>query len=731
VVSKVGYILRKGYAHPGEILVLAFAKKAQEELQQRIEERFAVQLPVMTFHSLGLSIIGQAENRKPSLDALAEQEAKLESFIEVCIDETFADAELRTSVEAFFAYYLFPFKTAFDFDDLTSYIEYLKSHDLKTLKNERVKGFGELCVANFLFLNGIDYEYEAPYRAEDTASEEKRQYKPDFFLPGNDLYIEHFGIDRKGGTAPHINASTYRQGMEWKRSVHERNETTLIETYHYELSEGKLLSELKKKLLKSGVQFTPIGVDELKNHLETLGEIRLLTVLIKTFLNLFKSQSQDLPSLVDKSRSLPDRRRTQTFLTLFEAVYSRYSAHLERNASIDFHDMIRIATEHVREKRYLSPFKYIIVDEFQDISALRSELIHEMLSNGSDTRLSCVGDDWQSIYRFAGSDVRFMTEFGEHFGNFARVDLDTTFRFNSGILGASNRFVMANENQLKKELKSFHSVEFPPIHIMSVNADEKSWAPVHRSLGRIFEKSDNAEVLILARYRHLLAELPKDLQDWFPSLRITMMTAHASKGLEADYVIAVGLVSGKYGFPTEIVDDPILEILFPGSAGGMNDEERRLFYVTMTRARHEVFLITDRSSPSKFIGELSEGRDYHQWVEIEPTDETIPTCRVCGAPLVERKTENGRFWGCSNYPYCSGRGVTCPSCEIGVLALKGSTGHCNNPSCDHVAEICPLPGCGGFLLPKTGRFGPFWGCSNFPDCSHTRDRVEIPPKPFH
>jgi DNA helicase-4 len=591
-----------------------------------------------------------------------------------------------------------------------------------TLNGERVKGFGELSIANFLFRNGIEYEYEAKYHAADLATKIHRQYKPDFFLPKYNIYIEHFGIDENGGTAPGIDASKYRDSMEWKRRVHQKNETRLIESYHHQLLKMVLLKKLRDNLLEQKVEFAPLSKEQLKEHLLKTGEIRRFTVLVKSFLNLYKSQNLELSDLIRASELIADLGRTKLFLKIFEKFYKRYSQHLNKNGNIDFHDMIKLAAQQVKNQEFVSPYKHIIVDEFQDISHCRATLIKELLDSKSDTRLFCVGDDWQSIYRFTGSDVSLMTRFSDHFGHAARIDLDKTFRFNDKLVSASTKFVTGNPQQLKKVISANREIVVPPIHVLAANPEEEATSPLFNALRQISERDPQASVLILARYNFMLRDLPQNLSNSFPLLQISLKTSHASKGQEADYVIGVGLVSGKHGFPSEIVDDPILDVVMPEGEGFANAEERRLFYVTITRARHEVFLLTEASSPSKFIQEL-ESKEYREFVDSELCEKDYPICRVCGSSLVERNSINGKFWGCMNYPYCDGLGVSCPSCEIGVLVNINGHGACTDEDCSYTTLVCHGIGCNGFFLPRNGKFGPFYGCSNYPDCKCTRDRL--------
>lgn len=134
------------------------------------------------------------------------------------------------------------------------YFDYLRNHQIRSLKGDLVKSYEECSIANLLYLNGVEYEYE-PYYEVDTATREHHQYRPDFYLPESKLYIEHFGIDKNGNTAPYVDWKKYHDDMERKRETHRENQTTLIETYSWWSSEGVLLDKLEDILASEGVIF--------------------------------------------------------------------------------------------------------------------------------------------------------------------------------------------------------------------------------------------------------------------------------------------------------------------------------------------------------------------------------------------------------------------------------------------------------------------------------------------
>ena len=295
-------------------------------------------------------------------------------------------------------------------------------------------------------------------------------------------------------------------------------------------------------------------------------------------------------------------------LDLVRPLLQRYQQHLAKLGEIDFDDMIEQATELVRRGRFSVPWRHILVDEFQDISAPRAALLQALRDAAPDLSLFCVGDDWQAIYRFSGADVSLTTGFAEHFGASRMTCLDKTFRFNNQIEKVASRFVTRNPGQLPKALATHHHSDGPRVHVLPVASDSQMDA-VTRLLGLIAAEQADASVYLLARFRFSLPD-ESQLAGWrrrFPGLSLEAQTLHGAKGKEADHVIMLGLCRGKYGFPPEKSGAALLELLLPDAEAFPHAEERRLFYVGLTRARQQVFLLADNQIPSVFIKELLEG----------------------------------------------------------------------------------------------------------------------------
>ncbi|WP_410752455.1 DNA helicase IV [Citrobacter youngae] len=273
---------------------------------------------------------------------------------------------------------------------------------------------------------------------------------------------------------------------------------------------------------------------------------------------------------------------------------------LKEENAVDFSGLIHQAIVILEKGRFISPWKHILVDEFQDISPQRAALLAALRKQNSQTMLFAVGDDWQAIYRFSGAQLSLTTAFRQHFGEGDRCDLDTTYRFNSRIGEIANRFIQQNPHQLKKPLNSLTAGDRKAVTLL----DESQLDALLDKLSG-FAKAEE-RILVLARYHHLKpASLEKAATRW-PKLQLDFMTIHASKGQQADYVIVVGLHDGNDGFPAPARESIMEEALLPMVEDFPDAEERRLLYVALTRARHRVWLLFNKDAPSCFVDELKQ-----------------------------------------------------------------------------------------------------------------------------
>ncbi len=709
IVGKVAHLVRNEDVSPDEVLVLAFNRKAADEIRGRLKGDLSA-AHVHTFHSFGRRVIAESESA-PTISKLAEDDLALKRAVDAIIGELLNDPEQSKSVIDFIIYHHAPYKSAFDFDTLYEYEEYVRDIELRTLSGVLVKSFEELEIANYLTEHGVEFRYEDPYgTATTTATQQHRQYQPDFYLPGHDIYIEHFALDRDGRPPPGWRG--YAEGVEWKRAIHRQRGSTLVETHSWQHRQGVLLETLRRRLEEAGVRFEQIPRQELVRRLAK-EQTSWLAGLLATFLNHVKSGRLSSDELESRARQTGDRRRNESFLDVFEQVRSRYQKLLADQGELDFHDLINLASDHIRGGRWKPQYRYVLVDEFQDISAGRMALLQVLREQ--DLAYFLVGDDWQSIYRFVGSDVGLLRDCGDLLGHVEERTLSRTFRFADGILGPSTAFVKRNPEQTQRSLLPASEGEDEGVAIV---ADSSPAGGMERALQDIEARAQGQQrtVLTLGRYRRRRGELPMSPRKG--SLKVEFSTAHGAKGREADYVIMLNLNDSRWGFPSKVEDDPLLEMVLPPLSGGAFPfaEERRLFYVAMTRARNGAYLVTDPVHPSTFVTELLRESD-----ELRHIGELAPECPRCGRGRL-RPSPRPMYLVCSDSS-CDHRAPRCPNCDAGYALVGGHVATCTNQVCRRPPSVCPRCGL-GVLRVIDGRFGPFWGCSEYgsrPSCRFKMD----------
>lgn len=725
LLTKVLYLLSEGLANRESILLLAFNRKAKEKLENDLLDLVGEQFEVHTFHSFGLKILAEASGKKPTLASFVESDNKFALHIDKLVSEVLLNPSFQSLANNFFLEQLTPKKLFHDFQTQGEYFEYVKSVKPISLKGEELKSTEEVLIANALYFWGIEYQYESPYEF-DTASQSYRQYSPDFYLPEYGIYIEHFALNELG--EPPVYFKNYSAGVEWKRETHKRYQTTLIETYSHEVRSGELKEKLLEKLQTHGVAINPLPPERMFETLKEGGLVTEFGALVRTFIHLFKGRGDTISDLMDRAREIPNNQRAIAFIKLFEPIYDAYANSLREANSIDFDDMIRSATDHLKKTKPSKTFSYLLVDEFQDISYGRSLFLKAIKEHLGIEQLFAVGDDWQAINRFAGGDVSVMTSFEDHFGFTSAFKLTKTFRFNNKVNDVATKFILKNQYQLPKSVKPHRIVNEP--QVILVKPELRGAPPIDTLLGELESLAKGSErltVLVLARYHYLLDDiLQVELQEAHPSLHLRFSTVHSAKGQEADHVIVFGLSAGTHGrvgsgFPSEAVDDPLFSLVLASAEDFENAEERRLFYVALTRTKGRVYVIADFYRPSKFFSEIdSEALDVERRGFNGEQSRLCPECET--TELVVREGKNGQFLGCKNFPQCNYVASFCASCRTGIFIKDSAQYRCDNPACSHTAETCWKCN-SGYMLRREGTYGQFWGCSNFgrTGCSATRN----------
>lgn len=854
IQGKVKYLTEKRDVDPSEILAISFSNASVDDLKERIAEP----IDIKTFHKVGKDILTQYNQySRPDTSALKriikryltkkalkneDISKKLIEFFSFYINVPPSDDDIKYEGD------LLDWQEGVDFSTLK---RRFKNKQRETLNNEIVRSYEELYIANFLFIYGIKYTYEKIYSYPNKNFErefnkfkeflfsfneeipdelknditkdllnltdifeeyEIKDYLPDFYLDDYNIYIEHFGLNRNcenhliGGKS----SEEYVKEMEWKRKVHKKYGTTLIETFSYYQSENRLLTRLAEKLQAQGVEFNEIDYREVYRILlenKTIKEWEDFIVLLKTFIELFKGNNYDenkFKEFYDYVGGLKDsfsKDRTIAFLKIVEEIYNDYEAYLLKIKKIDFNDMINKASDCIVKNGLDLPYKYIIVDEYQDTSFTRYNLLRN-ICDSIGAKIMVVGDDWQSIYSFSGCDVNIFTKFDNFFDVCETRYIEKTYRNSQQLIDASSNFVMKNPDQTRKELKSSKSLKYP-IKLVNFDNDFDEILKFELIIKNIINQSafKNKKILILGRNNkdifnllknfnveneygkrkfEILGDEDKLRRNKFvkivyresPDVNIEYRTVHQSKGLECDNVILINLKNWKAGFPNKMVDDPVLNFVKRNGDSFSYAEERRLFYVALTRTKNNVYLLSPYFKSSVFVQELKtdanvellelENNRLETLKNIEKNGESyvIPTklkCPVCktGVVLLEsfwNKGKLNRVLKCSHnmappFNRCNWEGgyygseledlddiEYCPSCDgILIKRYRHSDGHpflgCTNfrktgcrgkgKKLEYIGKTCPK--CGKPLVKRVNGEDNslFVGCSGFPKCRHT------------
>lgn len=753
VAAKVRYLVEKKNIDPKEILVVSFTNKAVNELKEKIQGALGIQCVIATFHSTGNAII---HINSPEEKLNIVDNSKLYFVIRDYFRGSIMQNEsVVNKLIMFFASY---FDAPYEGDDLNGFFNNIAKSNFSTMRsdledfrrevidartkksvtiqNEVLRSHQEVEIANFLYLNNIDYEYEPMYQYNITYS--RKPYTPDFVISQGDkiCYIEHFGISESGENDRYSQdeLDAYKKAVRDKITLHRQHGTKLIYTFSAYKDRRPLTVHLREKLEKAGFELKPRSNKEVMEMLVAGEEnryVRRLINLICRFISNFKVNGYNAEEF-NRMYHSTQNVRSRLFLDICNDCYLEYERWLKENNAVDFEDMINESArllKEVKEMKQKLSFKYIIVDEYQDISRQRFDLT-KALSEVTDAKIIAVGDDWQSIYAFSGSDITLFTKFAEKMGYAKMLKIVKTYRNSQDVIDIAGNFIQKNTQQISKRLISPKNITDPVIiytydsTLKKPNGDRRSgtnYAVAHAveiALGQLLEykKQEGKEpgpILFLGRYAFDGDHLEKSgLFEYinrgskiksvkYPQLDITFMTAHSSKGLGYDDVIIVNGRNETYGFPSKIEDDPVLAFVIKGDRSIDYAEERRLFYVAMTRTKNRVFFVAPEANPSEFLLELKH--DYKNvilhgnWNEEEPQKIAKKVCPMCGYPmqLKYKKAYGLKLYICTNEPEI---------CGFMTNDIKG--GRLSIQKCDKCRD--------GYLIVKSSRAnGYFLGCTNY------------------
>ena len=510
--------------------------------------------------------------------------------------------------------------------------------------------------------------------------------------------------------------------------MHKKHGTDLIYTFSAYNDGRTLLDHVREELIKHGFELHPRSSKEVFEKIVNTEENRYISRLVNlvcTFIQNFKTNGYTTEKFFAWNATSKNER-TKLFLTICEQCYHEYTKCLKERHAIDFEDMINDSAHILREaeeQQIVPDFKYIIVDEYQDISRQRFDLTKE-LSNLCDAKIIAVGDDWQSIYAYAGSDITLFTRFKETFGYGLELRITKTYRNAQEIIDIAGGFIQKNTEQIQKALISPKHISNPVIiQTYTENVDRKQYEgkggkffllgkTVEKLMKEILSENSQSSILLLGRYGFDGFNLTKsaDFEYWektgnvtsktFADIEMEFMTVHRAKGLGYDNVIIINAIDSVYGFPSKIQDDPVLHYVVKTDRSIEYAEERRLFYVALTRTKNRVYIVTPQQRPSEFVRELV--KDYSnvtlrgQLDESQQNTGEIKYCPICGYPLQLRykKAYGLKLWICSNEPEI---------CDFLTNDLQGDG--MSILKCDQCKD--------GYLIVKKGKNKPFLGCTKY------------------
>lgn len=746
VAAKVKYLVDKKGISPKEILVISFTNKAVDELRDRINRSLGIGCPITTFHKTGYAVLKRQEEENLRIVDSGFLFNVINNYLKGNILE---NPNLVDKLILFFGSY---FDAPYEGEDLNDFFNYITKADFSTLRgnmdeyteriidqrsgkrisivHETMRSCQEVLIANFLFMNGIEYEYEKCYPFNIANSH--KPYTPDFTITQGDktAYIEHFGITEDGKNSHYSKEQIekYKKQVNDKVHLHRQHGTELMYTFSEYRDRRPILEHLKEQLIEHGFELKPRSSKEIFEKIVNTEENRYISRLVKlvcTFIQNFKTNGYGIEDFRKFSAS-PSNVRSKLFLSICEQCFLEYSKRLKERHAIDFEDMINESTRIIRDEQLKGnklAFKYIIVDEYQDISRQRFNLTKE-LSRLCDAKIIAVGDDWQSIYAYAGADITLFTHFRDSFGYAEELHITKTYRNSQELIDIAGGFIQKNSAQIRKSLISPKHIKDPIIiKTYSEEVDRKQnegkggkyyliGHTVEDIMDGILKENPKSSILLLGRYGFDAFNLGKSADfvydekngglysKKYNAVYMDFLTVHRAKGLGYDNVILINARNDVYGFPSKIEDDPVLRFVVKTDRSIDYAEERRLFYVALTRTKNRVFLVVPEQHPSEFVTELiqdhPEIRVDGNLIKEQENKPDANRCPVCGYPLQLRykKSYGLRLWMCTNEPEI---------CDFMTNNLRG--GDLSVIKCDKCRD--------GYLIIKEGGKEPFLGCTNF------------------
>jgi len=629
------YHLKKGVAE-NKILILAFNTSAAAEIRTRLQQSYGMaDVDVRTFHSLGMHIltqIGKIQNKHVKVEANPNR--KLHRIITSFLNSS---PQFRLDYDVFFNHYLAELNFTEYHATNQQLLDQKATLKYRALDGEQVKSIGERDIANFFLQNGIEYRYEPLVTwcdpdTDPTYAANPRQYHPDFYLPAYGIYLEHWAISEEGVPPSwfHDDANQYHANRIWKRNQFQKYGKLLWETDYQDWINGRLKSKLTALCRSHQIPLTPVPRAILLQNLgKTVDDRGILADQIIAYVQAAKNSGftalQFQRKVLDRIYSL--NAFDASFFALVVPIFLQYEQDLVHQSKIDFNDMINGAIEILQDLpnldssvKELFTYDLIFVDEYQDISPQRYHLLELMRQLNPHSRVFCVGDDWQAIYGFAGATNTYLTQYKNHFDPVECNFLQQNYRNTPSILKYGEQIIAKSSDFIPKQFRPFNQILASSISLVRVKSSDQQWfqrdqkEKVLEQIRRLIEEDHipASEIMVLSRFNFGYTtikeaceqnqEIPVQLEKNGVIIKegIRFYSTHKSKGLEADVVIILNLIKGQFGFPSEI-DSGINYQFINEKIGSRADEEARLFFVALTRARKQIFLFTWEDNESIYI----------------------------------------------------------------------------------------------------------------------------------
>jgi DNA helicase IV len=633
LLEKILYLINEKGAKPSEILAITFTKNAANEMIDRLiysarkDEHFKIQmsdktiteaqknsirreainqipwvknLTVRTFHSLCYTIlktygadtfdnqfrlIGDAGITEPEMSKLTANESDYEVLQKVLI-ECCGDREYMLRFKRYVLDYLVD---RIQLPERESVQLLSEGKFYTSLNATKVRSKSELYIADWLYRHNIPFVYEPNVQFMEIA------FHPDFYIPGANIYLEH--------------VSKLSKGMELKEQQFLYAGKTLIRTFEAMTRDTSIFNLALDRILRDHIPKDSAIENALNYEEEFRGrhhEIRNFLRQVIRVMDMIKVDNQDLETICNKGIA-DAHQRVRDFYHLVKPLIERYQQYCIDRSYLDFNDLNIRAIEllesqtEIRDK-FFKKFRFVLVDEFQDVNKIQVKFIKTLMNPMA--QLFCVGDDWQSIYGFRGSDVQFIVQFHKFFKNAKILQLDKNFRSNSSIVDASTEVIRNNKFKIDKDIQATRQSP-AKIEVYAAIDGFDALEYVVQELKDLKKQGiEGDKVLFL--YRRSKMFMPYRTRFKKENLRVKANTIHAAKGLESKVVFIIGLTEGAGGFPDIWLDDRIYQIIRPVKYDTLMEEERRLFYVALTRAEDRLYLITELGNESQFIAEIPE-----------------------------------------------------------------------------------------------------------------------------